>query len=177
MFVLQGISILPDYSINITIMNKGVATKAMVLPKILRYCAYQERCHQEVKQKLLEMGLRGDDVEEMIVYLIQENFLNEERFARQYAGGKFRIKRWGRVKIMEQLKARQLSDYCIRKGMAEIEDDDYAEALVEVAAKKWALLTDSDVFVRRNKLSKYLIAKGYEADMVWRHIRQQYGGN
>jgi regulatory protein len=155
-------------------MKKGVATKAMVLPKILRYCAYQERCHQEVKQKLLDMGLRGQDVEEVLVYLIQENFLNEERFARQYAGGKFRVKRWGRVKILEALKARQLSDYCIRKGMEEITDDDYSAALAEVSAKKWNQLTDEDTYIRRNKLSKYLIAKGYEADLVWAHIRHHF---
>ena len=95
------------------------------IAKLQHYCAYQERSHSEVKYKCLELGLRGDEVDEAIAALVSENFLNEERFAIAFVGGKFRSKQWGRRKILAELKQRQVSAYCIKKGMAEIDEDDY----------------------------------------------------
>ena len=92
---------------------------------ILHYCQYQERCHSEVRNKLYELGCNKDDVEQHIIDLIETGILNEERFAKAYAGGKFRMKQWGREKIRQQLKFRKISEYCIRKGLAEIDGNEY----------------------------------------------------
>ena len=89
------------------------------------YCAYQERSQQEVRSKLYEWGLWKEVVEEVIVKLINDNFLNEERFALAYAGGKFRIKKWGKIKIQQGLKLKGVSEYCIKKAFASIDYDDY----------------------------------------------------
>lgn len=154
--------------------KKGQVTKGMVRPKIQRYCAYQERCHSEVRQRLLDYGVRGDDLEELIYELIQDNFLNEERFARTYAGGKFRIKQWGRQKIRQALEQKQVSPYCVDKAMAEIEEADYQRTLEIVLDKKWQQLKDPDQFVKRGKLAKYVISRGYEPELVWKTIRKLY---
>ena len=101
----------------------------VILNKLRHYCAYQERCHEEVRTKLLSLKVYGDGLEEIINQLISEDFLNEERFAKAYAGGKFRMKKWGRGKIIQGLKARKISDYCIKQGMSEIPEEDYQKFL------------------------------------------------
>ena len=103
---------------------------------ILHYCKYQERCHSEVRNKLYELGFTTPEVEQQIAGLIETGVLNEERFARAFAGGKFRMKQWGREKIKQQLKLRKISDYCIKKAMTEIDGDDYDETLNKLAYKK-----------------------------------------
>ncbi len=140
-----------------------------VLNKLRRYCAYQERCHEEVRTKLLSLKIYGNDLEEVINTLIEENFLNEERFARSFAGGKFRVKKWGKQKILRELKLRKISDYCIRKAMEEIPDDDYDKtlrSLIAASMKKYA----GDPFVQRSKTANYCIARGFEHDRVWEII-------
>ncbi len=104
---------------------KKYISQAEALQKLQRYCAYQDRCHSEVRSKLLDLGIYGDELEEIIAELITDNFLNEERFARSYARGKFNIKKWGRHRIKQELKRRQITDYCLRKAMEEIEETDY----------------------------------------------------
>lgn len=139
--------------------------------KACSYCAYQERTHQEVRERLAEWGVWGDESEEIISKLIEENFLNEERFARAFAGGKFRVKKWGRRKILFELKARKLSPYCIKVAMQEISDDDYLETLYELVSKKLAdLRTERSVPLRNQKTARYLMGKGYESDLVWEAI-------
>jgi regulatory protein len=105
--------------------KKKYISKDDALLKLQAYCAYQDRCHSEVRSKLLDLGIYGDDLEDIIVALIEDNFLNEERYARSYARGKFRIKQWGRLRIRRELKFRKISDYCIRKAMEEIDENDY----------------------------------------------------
>ncbi|MFI5141877.1 MAG: regulatory protein RecX, partial [Bacteroidia bacterium] len=100
-------------------------TPEQALIKIRDWCAYQERCQQEARDKLYDYGLKTDDVENIIAQLVNENFINEERFAIAFAGGKFRIKKWGKVKIKQELKAKRVSDYCIKKGLAIIDNTDY----------------------------------------------------
>jgi regulatory protein len=155
-------------------MKRNTAiTPAQAWIKAQKYCAYQERCHQEVRNKLYELGLRPDEVENIIVLLIEENFLNEERFARAYAGGKFRTKKWGRVKIMLELKARKISPYCIKEGMKEIDDVQYYEQMKALLYKKWdELKKEKNVLVRKHKTGSYLMAKGYEPDLVWDAIKE-----
>ncbi len=147
-------------------------SKEEALSKLQRYCAYQERCHQEVRTKLLDLGIYGDILEEIITELIIDNFLNEERFAKSYARGKFVFKKWGRIKIKQELKLRKLSAYCIKKGMQEIEDDDYQKTIEELLKKKDKYERETDPYKRRNKLARYLIQKGYESALIWKTIKQ-----
>ena len=152
----------------------GKTTKTIALTKLMRYCAYQDRCHSEVRYKLLDLGLRGYDVEEVISRLITEGFLNEERFARSYVRGKFGQKQWGRNKILQGLSHKQVSPYCIQKGLEEIDDQEYQDTLQQLASQKWKLLKERNPFTRRQKLANYLIRKGYEPELVWNHIRKIY---
>ena len=142
-------------------------TPQQAVPKIKQYCAYQERCHAEVKQKLYSFGLYKRDVEEIISQLIEENYLNEERFAILYAGGKFRMLKWGRVKIKQALKQKQVSDYCIKKALKEINETDYLKTLHKLAEQKLKTLkSEKNIFIKKRKLQDYLLQKGYEGELV-----------
>lgn len=147
-------------------LQRKVFTKEEALQKIKHYAAYQERSHQEVKEKLYSFGLRKSDVEELISTLISENYLNEERFATQFAGGKFRINHWGKIKIKYALKQKQVSDYSIRKALAAISDDHYKTTLKNLAEKKWATLKGEHHLTRQAKAQAYLMQKGYEPPLV-----------
>lgn len=140
-----------------------------ILKKACSYCIYQERTQGEVREKLKSWGVSRDASEEIIAWLITENFINESRFARQFAGGKFRVKKWGRKKIIYELKARGISPNCIRDALQAIDDDEYFTTLRGLAAKKAkSLAPESDPFVIRKKVSTYLLMKGYEPE----HIRE-----
>lgn len=143
-----------------------IYTPLQALSKIQLWCAYQERCQQEVRDKLYDYGLRTEDVENLIAQLISENYLNEERFARAYAGGKFRIKKWGRIKIRIGLKAKRVSDYCIRKAMEEIDDQVYRKTLEKIIRDKNVLLKERNHLRRKYKLLQFAHAKGYEQDLI-----------
>lgn len=151
---------------------KKYTSKADALTKLQRYCAYQDRCHKEVRSKLLELGVYGYDLEEIISLLIEEKFLNEERYARSFARGKFRIKQWGRSRIIRELKMRGISDYCIRKAMEEIDEGEYAKALEDFLAKKADLLAGESEFERNNKLAQYALRRGFEQELVWVAIQK-----
>ena len=140
--------------------------------KIVRYCAYQERCHQEVRIKLFQLGLSENQVDETITELITEGFLNEERFARTFAGGKFRIKKWGRLKIVQGLEAKGITPNCIRSGLKEIDERDYVETLTAILEKKNEQIGEPNRYVRRDRISKYAIQRGYEPELVWRVLRE-----
>lgn len=139
--------------------------------KLYRFCAYQERCHQEVEEKLGELGIRGDDVHDIIHHLIQEGFLNEERFARVFVAGKFRLKQWGRIKIINELEQRNLSKHCIQAGLHEIEEEEYKQALRNLLHKKASQISAPNIYILRDKLSKYVIQKGFEPDLVWKELK------
>ena len=141
-------------------------TKEQALQKLKHYCTYQERSHYEVKQKLYELGVRTNDHDEMIASLIDQDYLNEERFAIQFAGGKFRMKQWGKKKILYALREKKVSDYSIKKALAEINEDDYLEVLKKIAEEKYGLLKDEQYLERKKKTIDYLIQKGYEYDIV-----------
>jgi regulatory protein len=134
--------------------------------KAKHYCAYQERSHVEVKEKLYSYGLKKYDVEILLSRLIEENYLNEERFARLFAGGKFRMKKWGRVKIVHELKKKRISPYNIRTALEEIDEVEYTKALQKFAAAKWASLKNDQHIVRQAKTQQYLLQKGFEAPLV-----------
>ena len=141
--------------------------------KASSFCAYQERTQQEVREKLYGEGITEDEIEEIISKLITENFINEERFAKAFAGGKFRMKKWGRIKIKHELSLRGLSDYCIRKGMEEIEEEDYSKVLTGLMTKKFNEEKESNIYKKRNKIAQYLIRKGYEPELIWEEIKQK----
>ena len=135
--------------------------------KIKQYCSYQERCHTEVKEKLYAFGLDREEIDPIISQLIEENYLNEERFAIQYAGGRFRLKQWGRVKIRYALKQKQISEYCIRKALEQIDDIHYLNVLNSLAEKKLKMLKgEGNAFIKKRKLQDHLLQKGYESELV-----------
>ena len=139
----------------------------MIDAAILHYCKYQERCHWEVRNKLYELGCTTPEVEQHITQLIEQGVLNEERFAKLYAGGKFRMMHWGKEKIKQQLKLRKISDYCIRKAMLEIDPEQYEAKLNRLATKKHTeLVKEKSKQAWKMKLYRYLIQKGYERDLV-----------
>lgn len=148
-------------------MQKPFPGKEVALQKMQRYCAFQERCHNEVRQKLLSMSVYGDTLDEIMAELISDNYLNEERFARSYARGKFRSKGWGKNRIVQELKMRKVTEYCIRKGLEEIEDDDYHAMLEKIIAKKLEELRGEDTFTATQKTAQYAMRKGYESDLIW----------
>jgi regulatory protein len=147
-------------------MQKKYLTKEQALQKLRHYCAYQERSHAEVKQKLWDLGVPRSDHDEVISSLIQDDYLNEERFAIQFAGGKFRMKDWGRKKIYYALKEKQVSDYCIKKALKSIDEEAYQKTLKELAEKKYESLKGEQYLIRRKKTIDYLLQKGYEPELV-----------
>lgn len=147
-------------------------TPKQALLKLASYCAYQERSHYEVKNKLAEYGVFYQDAEQVIAELIIQNYLNEERFAKAFAGGKFRVKKWGRNKIKQELKLKQVSDYCIEQGMKEINFDEYLQTLNEEAIDKYNSLKDKNILIKANKTSKYLVSRGFETDLVWDIVKK-----
>lgn len=142
--------------------------------KAAAYCAYQERTHHEVRTKLYNMGLYGDEVEELIAELITENFINEERFAKAYAGGKFRMNHWGRLKIQAALLAKGVSKRCIKTGLNEIEDEEYQNKIELLIQKKIATIKGEDEIKTKYKLANYLINKGFEAPVIWEKINAYF---
>lgn len=145
------------------------------LAKLQHYCAYQDRCHQEVRKKLLDLGVYGEDLENIIVQLIEEKFLDEERFARSFVRGKFRINKWGRVRIKQELKRRAISDYCIRKGLSEIKEKAYLEQLEHVVLQKANKVKEENDFKKKSKVASYVIGRGYESELVWEMVKKLSG--
>lgn len=147
-------------------MQKKTLTKEQALQKLHQYCAYQERSHSEVQQKLWDMGVKRAEHDEVIASLIEDDYLNEERFAIQFAGGKFRMKGWGRKKIYYGLKEKKVSDYCIKKAMNAIDEEAYIKTLNHLAEKKYESLKGEQYLVRRKKTIDYLLQKGYEPELI-----------
>jgi regulatory protein len=154
-------------------LQKKYFTKEQALQKAKHYCAYQERSHAEVKEKLYSFGLYKTEVEEALSLLIEENYLNEERFAIAFAGGKFRIKQWGKVKIKYGLQQKKVSDYCIKKALQQIDDTDYLKTLQQLFdAKLKALRSEKNVFIKKRKLQDYLMQKGFESNLIGQLVNQ-----
>ena len=139
--------------------------------KAADYCAYQERTRQQVRDKLYAMGLRSDDVEEILTSLIIDNFINEERFARVFASGRFRLKKWGKLKIEFFLERLKLSEYCVKKGLEEIGEREYAETLNRLIEKKLEKGKGENLYRLNRKVADYLINKGYEPELVWEILK------
>jgi regulatory protein len=147
-------------------VQRKFLTKEQALQKLRQYCAYQERSHFDVKQKLWELGGHSGEHDEVISSLIEDNYLNEERFAIQFAGGKFRMNDWGRKKIYYALKEKQVSSYNIKKAMNAIDEEEYEKTLNNLAEKKYTSLKAEDYLVRRKKTTDYLLQKGFEPELI-----------
>jgi regulatory protein len=146
--------------------QKKYLTKEQALQKLRQYCAYQERSHAEVVQKLWDLGVSSKEHDEITSTLIEEDYLNEERFAKAFAGGKFRMKDWGRKKIYYALKEKKVSEYNIKIAMREIGEEDYEKTLLQLAEKKYELLKSEQYLVRKKKTMDYLMQKGFEPPMI-----------
>lgn len=151
-----------------TIKKKDIAYSLQEATKKLEsYCAYQERCHKEVVVKLKEMGMIPVAINEIVGHLIKENFLNEERFARSFARGKFNIKKWGRNRIVNELKQRDITKYNIKLALEEIDEESYCQTLETLSHKRLAQLNEPNLFKKRKKLADYLLYRGWESAMVY----------
>ncbi len=145
---------------------KNRLTKEQALEKIKHYCSYQERCHSEVKDKLYSYNLRKIKVDEIISQLIENNYLNEERFAIQFARGKFRMKNWGRKKIQYELQQKGVNSFIIKMALKEIDEEKYFDTLQKLAQTKWNALHVESKLVRQSKTNAYLLQKGYEQTLI-----------
>ena len=139
----------------------------LALIKMQSWCAYQERCQQDARTKLYELGLWPEAVENIIVKLIEDNFLNEERFATTFARGKFTIKKWGRIKIKQELKQKRVGDYCLKKAMQQIDETEYMATLKKLIDSKRKLIKEKSPIKLKFKLMNYVLSKGYEKDLVF----------
>ncbi|WP_367915647.1 regulatory protein RecX [Leadbetterella sp. DM7] len=137
------------------------------LKKACSFCIYQERTQEEVREKLKSWHIPASEAEEIIAWLISENFINEGRYAQQFAGGKFRVKKWGRRKIIFALRSKGLSDRCIEEALAAIDEDEYRETLLALARRRKELLAaEESPLLTRKKITEYLVGKGYETDYI-----------
>ncbi len=152
-------------------MQKQYLTPGQAWEKIKAWCAYSERCHADVKSRLYDFGLITPDVDQLMSRLIEDNFLNEERYAIQFAGGHFRLKKWGKVKITHALKQKQVSQYCIKKALHQIADDDYEQTLQKLATTKWEQIKGGTALVRRGKTRNFLLQKGFEPQLILKALQ------
>ena len=151
--------------------HKSYTVKEATL-KLMQFCAYRDRSQKEVEEKLKEMRMIPMACEEIIIKLMQEDFLNEERFARSFVRGKFRIKKWGRNKIKQELKLREISAPLIKIAFTEINEAEYLKTLEELAEKKLRLLKEPNAFKKKKKLSDHLIQKGNEPALVFECVNE-----
>ena len=142
------------------------------LQKLMHFCAYRDRSQKEVEDKLNEMHMIDAAKEKIIIELMQEGFLNEERFARSFVRGKFRIKKWGRIKITQELKKRGISSPIIKMGLTEIKESDYRSTLFELAEKKLEKINEPNEYKRKGKLADHLMRKGYESSLIFDSIQE-----
>ncbi|WP_051191665.1 regulatory protein RecX [Flavobacterium gelidilacus] len=140
--------------------------------KLEYYCAYQDRCHQEVYQKMFSFSINTYEKEELMVYLIENNFLNEERFAQSFTRGKHNYKKWGKVRIVNELKARNISSTIIKIALKEINDSLYLETFEELANKHWESITESNFMKKRKKFCDYFLRKGWENELIYEKVRE-----
>jgi len=148
-------------------MNPKRLTPDQARLKIQSFCAYQERSHKEVRDKLYSFGLFKDEVDQLCTELIRDNYLNEERFAQAFASGKFRIKKWGWLKIEMQLKQKGISGHCLKQARKEIQDEEYFQVLTELAKAKGKLVKANNLFEKKAKVAAFLAGRGFEAELIW----------
>lgn len=140
--------------------------------KLENYCAYQERCHFEIENKLFEMKMTSKEKEVIILHLLEHDFLNEERFSEAFARGKFNIKKWGKVRIVRELKSKRITSYNINQALKEINDTEYYNTFNTLAEKKLAQITEKNIYKKRKKLADYLLYRGWESTLVYNKVSE-----
>jgi len=150
--------------------QKQSYTFTEALKKLEHYCAYQERCHKEVRQKLKGMNMIPEAIDAVIVHLLDHNFLNEERFAKTFVTGKFKIKKWGRRRLIQELKQKDISKYNINLAISTIKDDEYIETFNRLAEKKLKVIREVNVMKKKRKLADYLLYRGWESHLVYEKV-------
>ena len=151
---------------------KDFFTIKQAIQKLEHYCAYQDRCHEEVIQKLRSMKMDQDEIDQIIVQLIADNFLNEERFACSYARGKHRIKHWGQIRIVNELKFRKISQYNINLALKEITTEEYEATFHNLAEQNWESIRELNPLKKRKKFCDYLLRKGFESNLVYEKVKE-----
>lgn len=140
--------------------------------KLEHYCAYQDRCHQEVFQKMFSFSLSSIEKDELMVYLIDNNFLNEERFAQSFTRGKHNYKKWGKVRITNELKSRNISSTIIKIALKEINNSLYLETFEELAHKHWESISESNLMKKRKKFCDFFLRKGWENELIYEKVKE-----
>lgn len=152
--------------------SKQVYTISQAFEKATRYCAMQDRCQQEVLSKLRKWGMNAEESGEVLALLITENYVNDERFARAYVRGKFNQNDWGRMKIVQGLKAKGISESCIALALTELDAMPYKEKLTRLAERKWKAEAKETEKKQTEKTARYLLSRGFESDIVWNIIKR-----
>lgn len=151
---------------------KDVYSVKDAINKLEHYCAYQERCHNEVEQKLRSMKMDQEEISIIVNHLISENYLNESRFACSFARGKHRIKYWGKNRIINELKSRNITSYNINLALKEITPEDYEVTFHTLAERHWESIRESDKLKKRKKFCDYLLRKGFESDLIYAKTKE-----
>lgn len=151
---------------------KEINTIKKALQKLEHFCAYQERCHNEVVSKLLSLKMTTAEIDLIVVQLIENNFLNETRFACSFARGKHRIKQWGKIRITNELKARQISSYNINLALKEITTEEYYNTFENISLRCWDNLLENNTLKKRKKFCDYLLRRGYESNLVYEKLKE-----
>ena len=151
---------------------KEVFSIKEAIHKIEHYCAYQERCHEEVVQKLRSMKMDADEIDVILVKLISDNFLNEERFACSFARGKHRMKQWGRIRIVNELKFKKINIRLITTALQEISAEEYLTTFQVLAERNWESIRESNALKKRKKFCDYLLRKGFESNLVYEKVKE-----
>ena len=151
---------------------KDFFTIKQAIQKLEHYCAYQDRCHEEVIQKLRSMKMDSDEIDAIIVHLIASNFLNESRFACSFARGKHRIKHWGKIRIVNELKFRKISQYNINLALKEITTEEYEATFHNLAEQNWESIRELNPLKKRKKFCDYLLRKGFESNLVYEKVKE-----
>jgi regulatory protein len=168
---VEGLPATPD-KVASRMQYRKTLTPEQVFQKLRHYCAYQERCQQEVRAKLYTFGINKTKVEELLTRLIEEDLVNEERYSIQYAGGKFRVKEWGKIRIRAELRQRKISTYCIEKALNAIDPSDYEKTLMRLCQKKWTSLRNTDnPYVKHAQTASFLQQRGFEPELIQRMLR------
>lgn len=152
--------------------SKSISSVEVVLQKLEYYCSYQERCHVEVNEKLRSFAISENERDKVIVHLIEQNFLNEERFASVFTLSKFHQKKWGKIRLKNELKARKISDYLIQKAIKEIPTDEYETTFAILSEKCWESINEKNTLKKRKKFCDYMLRKGWESDWVYEKVKK-----
>jgi regulatory protein len=153
-------------------IQKKSFTVEQIKHKIENYCVYQDRCHKEVERKMAEYNLIPEAKELILLSLMQDNFLNEERFSKSFARGKFRIKSWGKQRIVRELKFRDISAYNIKTALKEIEDEEYIATIYRVTENRNNVISEPNTYKRKKKLIDFLMRKGFENELIFKTVNE-----